>query len=668
MESTSAATQTPAATAARQGAQLLELQARILASPLLFSSDTRQAWQFLTKQISKTLYADRVSIWLFSQSDVLQCTDLYQYQLNSHSSGVCLQRSNYPKYFNALKQHALIAAPDATSHPATTEFNDGYLQSTGIRSMLDAVIQSEYGLGGVICVEQVSEQRSWSVDEQHFIAAMASMASTVHTFSRHLQLQREYQLVLERQDMASRNARIGFWEANISSGELWWSPMVYDIFGVDPKQFSPSIELFYQLVHPDDRAMVQQSEQQAQLQGEQNVVHRIVLPDGRLRWVHEVAKWTTPEGSAPARLIGSVQDVTQQQQTSGELQQFFLLSRDILCIANQQNYFERVNTAFSRITGYSEAELLSRPFTAFIHPDDLISTDVEVAEQQQGRVTSGFCNRYQHKEGHYVTLQWSSVLDPVTGKLYASAQDITERLQLERIKNEFVSTVSHELRTPLTSINGALALVNSGCVGTLPPQASQLLQLANNNCQRLTSLIDDLLDIEKLSAGMMQIVLQPQPVVALVQQSVVDNSPYGRDRNIQIQLQSTGCDELLLINVDSLRFSQVMANLLSNAIKFSPEAATVEVKIEQQQQQVRISVTDIGPGIADAFKAAVFQRFSQADSSDTRQKGGTGLGLALSKQLTESMHGSIGFSSSTGAGACFYVDFPLWSGKAAADA
>lgn len=665
MDSTSAAN-TSAATA-RQGQQLLALQAKILASPLLFSSDTNLAWQFLTKQISKALYADRVSIWLFSQSDVLQCIDLYQYKLNSHSSDVCLQRSNYPKYFSALQQHALIAASDAASHPAMAEFNDGYLQTAGIRSMLDAVIQSEQGLSGVICVEQVSSRRCWSVDEQHFIAAMASMASTVHTFSLHLQLQREYQLVLERQDMASRNARIGFWEANVSNGELWWSPMVYDIFGVDSQQFSPSVELFYQLVHPDDRAMVQQSELQAQLLGEQNVVHRIVLPDGSMRWVHEVAKWTTPQGSEPARLIGSVQDITQQQQTRCELQQFFSLSRDILCIANKQNYFERVNAAFSRITGYSETELLSRPYTDFIHPDDLISTDAEVSEQQQGRVTSGFCNRYRHKNGHYITLQWSSVLDPASDKLYASAQDITERLQLERIKNEFVSTVSHELRTPLTSINGALALVMSGCVGELPDQVAQLLQLANNNCQRLTSLINDLLDIEKLSAGMMQIVLQPQPVVALVRQSVVDNSPYGRDRNIQLQLQ-TGCDEQLLINVDSLRFSQVMANLLSNAIKFSPDAATVLVQIEQQHQHVRISVTDIGPGIADAFKAAIFQRFSQADSSDTRQKGGTGLGLALSKQLTESMHGSIGFSSSTGAGACFYVDFPLWSGKAAADA
>lgn len=659
MEPTPAAMQI--STTARQGPQLLALQAKILASPLLFSSDTKLAWQFLTAQISKALYADRVSIWLFSQSDELHCTNLYQYRLSSHSSGDCLQRDKYPKYFSALKQHALIAASDAATHPATAEFNDGYLQTFGIRSMLDAVIQSEQGLGGAICVEHVTNQRQWSVDEQHFIAAMASVASTVHTFSRHLQLQREYQQVLERQDMASRNARIGFWEANISSGELWWSPMVYDIFGVDPTHFVPGVASFYQLVHPDDRQLVQQSESLAMQSGEHNVVHRIVLPDGSMRWVHEVAKWTKPQGTAPARLIGSVQDITQQQQTSCELQQFFALSRDILCIANTSGYFERVNQAFSRVTGFSEAELLGRPFADFIHPDDLTVTDTEVAEQQQGRVTTGFCNRYRHKDGHYVTLQWSSVLDPSSGKLYGSAQDITERLQLERIKNEFVSTVSHELRTPLTSINGALALVMSGCVGEVPSQAAQLLTLANNNCQRLTSLINDLLDIEKLSAGMMQIVLQPQPVLALVQQSVADNSQYGRDRDIHIQLSDA--DERLHINVDSLRFAQVMANLLSNAIKFSPDAGVVSVNITQHRQQVRISVSDQGPGIAEEFKAAIFQRFSQADSSDTRQKGGTGLGLALSKQLTESMHGSIGFSSTFGQGACFYVDFPLWSGE-----
>lgn len=645
--------------APRQGRQLLALQTKILASPLLFANDTQQAWCFLTEQISHALYADRVSVWLFSAADVLQCIDLFEYKSKSHLNGVCLQRSHYPRYFQALYQDVLIAASDAATHPATAEFNDGYLQSAGICSMLDAVIQSEQGLCGVICIEQVSTARHWSIDEQHFVTAMASVASTVHTFSQHLALQRDYQKLLERQEMASRHARIGFWEAHLGSDELWWSPLVYDIFGVSPANFSPSRTSFYQQVHPEDRALVRQSEALAEAGGEHNMMHRILLPDGSIRWLHEVAKWTAPATDSKARLIGSVQDVTTQQQLRCELQQFFTLSRDVLCIANDQNYFERVNAAFCRITGYSEAELLSRPFVDFIHPADLSPTEEVVTEIQHGYAASGFVNRYRHKDGHYLTLQWSSIRDPATAKVYASAQDITERQQLEQLKREFVSTVSHELRTPLTSICGALGLVSSGCLGELPEPVLQMLQLANNNCQRLASLINDLLDIEKLSAGMMQFVIQPEPLLALVEQSVADNRHYGQQRAVTLQFSAAAGAELWRFEIDKLRFAQIMANLISNAVKFSPTQSSVQITLQRQQQQVKILVQDQGPGIPDEFKSLIFQRFSQADSSDARQKGGTGLGLALSKQLTESMGGCIGFDSVAGQGASFYLLFDL---------
>lgn len=645
--------------APRQGTQLLALQAQILSSPLLFASDTQQAWHFLTESISHALYAERVSVWLFCAADVLQCIDLFEYNEKSHSAGAQLQRSHYPQYFLALHQDVLIAAADAASHPATAEFNDGYLQSAGIRSMLDAVIQSEQGLCGVICIEQVSAPRHWNVDEKHFVSAMASVASTVHTFSQHLALQRENQRLLARQEMASRHARIGFWEARQGDDELWWSPMMYDIFGVSPLQITPGRSWFYQQVHPEDRDLVRQSEAQAAAGGEHNVMHRIILPDGSIRWVHEVAKWTAENSSPDARFIGSVQDVTAQQQLRCELQQFFTLSRDVLCIANDQNYFERVNAAFCRLTGYSETELLSRPFTDFIHPADLVPTEDIVIDIQHGQAASGFINRYRHKDGHYLTLQWSSIRDPATCKIYASAQDITERQQLEKLKREFVSTVSHELRTPLTSISGALSLVYSGVLGELPGQVHQMLQLAHNNCQRLTSLINDLLDIEKLSAGMMQFEIQPESVLKLVQQSIDDNLHYGIDREVCLQLAAATEAADWRIDVDKLRFAQIMANLLSNAIKFSPVGAVVQIILSRQLQSVKIAVQDQGPGISPEFKPLIFQRFSQADSSDARQKGGTGLGLALSKQLTESMAGIIGFDSEPGLGACFYVGFPL---------
>jgi PAS domain S-box-containing protein len=659
MTKASSASSGSTATGPRQGRKLLALQTQILASPVLFASATSQAWRFLTEQISHALYADRVSVWLFSAADVLQCIDLFEYKNKTHFNGSCLQRSNYPHYFQALNQDAIIAAFDAANHPATAEFNDGYLQSAGICSMLDAVIQSEHGLCGVICIEQVNSARHWNVDELHFVTAMASVASTVHTFSQHLALQRDYQVLLERQEMASRHARIGFWEANMGTDELWWSPMVYDIFGVSPANFSPSRTSFYQQVHPEDRSLVRQSEALAEAGGEHNVMHRIMLPDGSIRWLHQVAKWTSPVADKAARLIGSVQDVTAQQQIRCELQQFFTLSRDVLCIANDQNYFERVNAAFCRILGYSEAELMSRPFTDFIHPADLLPTEDVVTDIHDGNAASGFINRYRHKDGHYLTLQWSSIRDPGTCKVYASAQDITERQQLEQLKREFVSTVSHELRTPLTSINGALGLVSSGCLGELPGPVQQMLMLANNNCQRLASLINDLLDIEKLSAGMMQFEMQPEFVHTLVQQCVEDNRQYGRERGVTLQFVTEPEAVQWQIHIDKLRFAQVMANLLSNAMKFSPCGASVLISITLQQQLLKIAVKDQGPGISAEFKPLIFQRFSQADSSDARQKGGTGLGLALSKQLTESMQGNIGFDSEPGLGACFYLLFPL---------
>ena len=426
-----------------------------------------------------------------------------------------------------------------------------------------------------------------------------------------------------------------------------------------PGSFVPSRTLFYQQVHPEDRSLVRSSEALAEAGGEHNLLHRIILPDGSIRWLHAIGKWTAPQADTNARLIGSVQDVTAQQQIRCELQQFFTLSRDVLCIANDQNYFERVNAAFCRILGYSEAELLSRPFTDFIHPADLTPTEGVVSEIHHGMAASGFVNRYRHQLGHYVTLQWSSIRDPATCKIYASAQDITERQQLDQLKREFVSTVSHELRTPLTSISGALALVSSGVLGAVPVQAQQMLQLASSNCQRLSSLINDLLDIEKLAAGMMQFDLQPISVLALLQQSLEENQHYGYQRGVTLQLSAGPEAAAWLINIDKFRFAQVLANLLSNAVKFSPDGAAVQVRLSQQQQQVTIAVQDQGPGIPDDFKPLIFQRFSQADSSDARQKGGTGLGLALAKQLTESMQGQIGFDSVAGQGTCFYLQFLL---------
>ena len=238
----------------------------------------------------------------------------------------------------------------------------------------------------------------------------------------------------------------------------------------------------------------------------------------------------------------------------------------------------------------------------------------------------------------------------------AVLHDITERKRIEQLQREFISTVSHELRTPLTSISGALALICSNVMGEVPEQMRELLQIAQQNSLRLSALIDDLLDMDKLHAGKMRFELLEQPLRPQLETALQSNRSYAERHGVQLQLGE--CPQVQ-VRIDAMRLLQVLSNLLSNAAKFSPPGEHVELSARLRDGQVRVSVRDRGPGISTDFRERVFQKFAQADSSDSRQQGGTGLGLAISKELMERMGGRIGFESELGHGACFWFELPI---------
>ncbi len=237
-------------------------------------------------------------------------------------------------------------------------------------------------------------------------------------------------------------------------------------------------------------------------------------------------------------------------------------------------------------------------------------------------------------------------------------RDITERKQHERMKEEFISTVSHELRTPLTSIRGALGLVLGKFSGSLPDKAKQLLETASRNCERLCILINDILDLEKLTAGHLALELKVVDLVALTRQAIVANEGYALQHAVRLRLLAGPTQ--VPVRVDEHRILQVFANLLSNAVKYSPRGGEVQIGIQVQQEQVRVVVQDFGRGIPEHFRSRIFQRFSQADSSDTREKGGTGLGLSIVKTIVELHEGRIDYRSQTQQGTTFFFDLPLW--------
>jgi PAS domain S-box-containing protein len=242
-------------------------------------------------------------------------------------------------------------------------------------------------------------------------------------------------------------------------------------------------------------------------------------------------------------------------------------------------------------------------------------------------------------------------------KFIAIIRDITERKQVERMKMEFVSTVSHELRTPLTSIRGSLGLLAGGTLGPLPPMVSNMVNLAHKNTARLIKLVNDILDMERLQSDGLEFAEEDIPIPDLIRAAVEENRGYVAELSVNLAVR--GDIPEAVVRGDSTRLAQALANLISNAAKFSPRNDTVEIRVNREDYLVRISVADHGDGIPEEAQSTIFDRFTQADSSDTRKRGGTGLGLHITKTIIERHGGQISFESRTGKGTVFNIDLPV---------
>lgn len=241
-----------------------------------------------------------------------------------------------------------------------------------------------------------------------------------------------------------------------------------------------------------------------------------------------------------------------------------------------------------------------------------------------------------------------------------ACRDVSERKRVEKLKDEFVATVSHELRTPLTAIRGALGLMAGGVAGALPQQAGALVMTALANCDRLSSLVDDILDIEGLENGGKPLRRLPVDLRQVVMSVLTDLAPAMETANVRSALEPETGVPLMVVG-DEGRLGQTVANLVSNAIKFSPPEGVIRLALGQSDGHAVLTVTDQGPGIPDDFHGRIFERFSQADGSSTRGQSGTGLGLAIVRAIVEAHDGEVSFTTVTEppTGTTFKIRLPL---------
>jgi PAS domain S-box-containing protein len=329
----------------------------------------------------------------------------------------------------------------------------------------------------------------------------------------------------------------------------------------------------------------------------------------------------------------------------------FQNSLDVMCICDADGKVLRVNPACERQWGYEREQIAGSSLITHIDPadrqriTDAFHTLEKTGEQcdVEAGVTRGDGSRW---EGLW-SLSWSAEEKNVI----AIVHDINERKELERMKQDFLAMVSHDMRTPLASIMTTTEMLTMGVTGELPEKATQQLEMVVKGCDRLLNLINDLLDIEKLEAGEMQLTIQPVAVDDLLKQGADALSSMCVEKSIQLSVDGSAG---LAVKADADRVVQVLVNLLSNAIKFSPPGSQIRLTARKAGDAVEFQIIDQGRGIPETQLKTIFERYRQVELEDGKRHVGTGLGLPISKQIVEQHGGTIGVTSQVGQGSTFY--------------
>ncbi len=552
----------------------------------------------------------------------------------------------------------------------------------------DFEVEAPYKLGGERWIHAIYTPHR---DPEGGVVGVAILVTDI---SERKRLESAVRRKRERLSLALTAGSMGAYELNFSDDSLWWSPESFAVFGVDRTNFVPSREIFSALVHPDDREAFW-LELERSIAAKQVFVHelRTIRPDGTLRWIAHRGQTEYDTSGAAVRHFGIAQDVTAGKNAADEIKRSEARLNAVLAHLREGVIILAAgpapiywNPAAVQIHGNPTVEECALPIDEFQRIYEIWTPDgvrklgydewpiqrilrgeaVENCELRLTRPDRGL-ERIIQCSGKIVEtstgeqLVYLSIID-LTAQRRAEAalreseerhRQLAEQLrEANQRKDEFLAMLAHELRNPLAPIQTA-AYVLRRFVGS-EPKIQRLSDVITRQVTHMSRLIDDLLDVSRITRGKIKLRLEPVDLSRLLETVVEDHRSSIESGGLRLRVCIP--DKSVVIHGDETRLAQVFGNLLQNAHKFTPTGGSIDICLHCEDDEAIVEVTDTGIGMSPELIGRIFEPFVQAATSLDRSKGGLGLGLALAKGIIQLHTGHISASSrGEGCGSTFEV-------------
>ncbi|MBU6451182.1 MAG: PAS domain S-box protein [Cyanobacteria bacterium REEB67] len=648
---------------------------------LVDASSTDDALEMLVPVIAAGLQCDLGLVWRADEkANRLERRVLWREDtqsdvehLLSKSNNISLiLSSGFPAdtWFSDRAHNIIVDGSQRCCGSPMTECLPGYKQ---IISFPISIGRLNWGLFGFLT-------RSLREVDAALLALLEKLGGQIGRFVERQQALENYQKLQESYSLALAGANDGIWDWDLTTNAVYFSPRWKSLLDYQDHELENHFDTFRSLTHPDDYPLVMDAVHRHMLSRDPYAMEcRMRAKAGEYRWISTRGHCTFNAQGQPVRMSGSHRDITDLKEaelarqrselrlleSESKFKQLAENIREVFWIVTADwSQFSYVSPAFEEFWGASCSSLYKEASTFFdtMVADDSLRVKKVLSEAiDPNGVELEF--RMIKWQDPSQDLRWLRArVFPISDEngqvrhLCGIAHDITDKKEVEKHASQFYSTISHELRTPLTSIRAALGLIEGGLTGEISRETFEYTSIARDNCDRLIRLINDMLDIKKIEANHLELNVGRLQPPALILATLDSLKPYAEQSGVELAVVESGDVPDCL--GDSDRVIQILTNLISNAIKFTPPGRKVLVGAARNKANVRFSVKDEGPGIAEVDKADLFGPFQQLSCIENDINRGTGLGLAISKILVERLNGTIGVNSRLGEGADFWFDLP----------